>query len=128
MANVLAQDINSVAVTDRVARLDDLRDAALRRKIHEQERQESKSASKFIGKTVIKARDLVLLRRLAQDNQHSHKLEPWWLSPYLVKKISSNKKSAILKELHSDAVKGKYHINNLKPFIQRSDYKVANED
>jgi hypothetical protein len=38
MANVLAQDINSVAVTDRVARLDDLGDAALRRKIHEQER------------------------------------------------------------------------------------------
>ena len=69
----------------------------------------------------IKKGSLVKLRRLGQDNQHSHKLEPRWEGPYRVHKMASHGQSAWIEDLHSFRVKGRYHINLLSLFIEEKE-------
>ena len=66
--------------------------------------------------------DLVHLRRLAQDNQKSHKLESRWEGLYTcckVEKISNYKRSVYLDDLHSGKRKGKSHVNEVALYRQR---------
>ncbi|KFY68915.1 hypothetical protein V496_00689, partial [Pseudogymnoascus sp. VKM F-4515 (FW-2607)] len=68
-------------------------------------------------------------RRLAQDHSHSHshKLEPRWMGPYIVQRITAQGKSAVLQELHSDEIKGKFHLNDLKLFVERKEHNSLDE-
>lgn len=60
----------------RMAEIDELRDTAAALRLKRQMKQAEESKAEFDRKKKTKKDDLVLLRRLAQDNQHSYKLEP----------------------------------------------------
>ena len=100
----------------RLAILDELRDQALTTRLETgiETAEKTSTAKGGVGqKQKIDKGSLVRLRRLAQDNQRSHKLEPRWEGPYRVHKMASHGQSAWIKDLHSDRIKGKYHINAL---------------
>lgn len=102
-----------------LAKMDEMRDMATKLRLSEQDRVAERSYKE--AKKEYKGGDLVLQRRLAQDNQKSHKLEPRWEGPYQVGKISENSKSIMLRDIHSGKDKGKYHTNDVKPFIIRKE-------
>ncbi|KFY31814.1 hypothetical protein V493_00777 [Pseudogymnoascus sp. VKM F-4281 (FW-2241)] len=115
------------AIGVRLAKLDELRDAAAEIRLRRQLKQSEESAVRFANTKKVKRGDLVLLRRLAQDNQHSHKLEPRWQGPYIVHKVSPHGASAFLRELHSNSIKGRYHTNDLKLFVERQQHNTLDE-
>ena len=104
----------------RLARLDEIRNIATKNRLMHQERV-AESSDKH-GKIIYKNGDLVLLRRLAQDKQKSHKLEPRWEGPYIIDKKNDHEKSLVLRNIHSDDNKGKYHTNDVKPFVERREH------
>lgn len=102
----------------RLARIDEIRDRAMSRRLVLSESTISATRKREGNPdTRIKTGSLVRLRRTAQDNQHSHKLEPRWEGPYRVHKMAGHGQSAWIEELHSGKVKGRYHVNALSFFL-----------
>ena len=102
----------------RLAILDKLRERSLSKRFRSGE-----SLAKATAKSGIPAREirkglLARLRRLDQDNQHSHKLEPRWEGPYGVHKMAAHGHSAWIEDLYSARVKRRYHINSLSLFVE----------
>jgi len=65
--------------TARLAAIDELRDQASRLRLANQIDQADRTV---LNRLVHMPRDLVLLRRLQQDQQRVHKLEPRWCGPF----------------------------------------------
>ena len=65
-----------------------------------------------------KAGDLVLVRDIQKDKQHSRKLDTNWLGPRLLVEVAPRGVSGYVKELYGDATK-KYHLNDLKVYCER---------
>ncbi|KAL9630699.1 MAG: hypothetical protein Q9204_004584 [Flavoplaca sp. TL-2023a] len=93
-----------------MAKLDEIRALALEKRLAMGEDLANHTAT---DKREYQVGDLVRLRRLAQDNQKSHKLEPRWEGPYTVAKISNHKRSGYLDDPHSGNRKGKFHVNDV---------------
>jgi hypothetical protein len=100
----------------RLAMLDEIRNFALNHRFRAVEDVLATEVEETISEG-----DLVLLRRLALDNQKGRKLEPHWEGPYVVDSVNYHKKSVQLKSLHKHTLVGKYHVNDVKKFIMRSD-------
>lgn len=85
---------------------------------HSQERQITRKGSALKshqeGDQLAKG-DLVLLRRLKQDNQRSPKLEPRWEGPYRISAVT-NYSAAHLSELNGSK-KGRYHRNAVERVV-----------
>jgi hypothetical protein len=105
--------------TARLAMIDEVRDQATTKRLGDQRKQVEKSEKRRAN---LEKDDLVLLRRLSQDNQRGHKLEPRWTGPYRLAKIARHGRSGWLQDLNSDQDIGRYHINDLKAFIPRSTF------
>lgn len=63
----------------------------------------------------------MLLRRLELHNQKGRKLEPRWEGPYILEKVMYHQRSGILNSLRENNLVGKYHLNDMKKFVGRSD-------
>ncbi|OAF55282.1 hypothetical protein VC83_08208 [Pseudogymnoascus destructans] len=111
----------------RMAKIEEMRDTATEIRLRSQQKNAEESEMHLRKYTQMKRGDLVLLRRLSQDNNHSHKLEPRWLGPYILHKLTPSGKSAFLQELHSDQIKGKFHLNDLKLFVSRKRHNEGDE-
>ncbi|KAL8760748.1 MAG: hypothetical protein Q9184_003085 [Pyrenodesmia sp. 2 TL-2023] len=103
----------------RLAKLDEVRERAVDKRHELGEKLAEKTAKE--SKVSPEAGDLVRLRKLAQDNQHSHKLEPRWEGSYKVQKLSEHGKSVWLEDLQSGKAKGKYHINDVRLYLVRKE-------
>ena len=104
--------------TVRLASIDEIRHRAIERRLQEQERTALKTER--TGESASEG-DLVLVRRLAQDNQHSHKLELRWEGLYIVTRVEEHRKSVWVHPLQSEKLKGKYHMNDIKIFVKRTE-------
>ena len=104
---------------ERLAKLDEMRDLALDKRMEMGEDIAQKTAK---GKGPLEPGDLVKLRRLGQDQQKSHKLEPKWEGPYIVQSVSTHKKSVWLEDLNTGETKGRYHVNAIALFVPRRTY------
>jgi hypothetical protein len=126
----IPEDIPGIQVREeeygkRLAKLEDMRDAAARLKLKQQMKMADGKTPKFKAP---KVGDLVLLRRLSQDNQKSHKLEARWEGPYRIDKLQNNGRSARISDLKTDRDIGKYHLNDLKTFCERKEYTELAKD
>lgn len=100
-----------------MAILDEMRMLAAERRLREQQNVAEKTNTKRDGKSSPIQGDLVCLRRLAQDEQRSHKLEARWEGPYKVSKVGSFGRSVWLQDLQTKQVRGRYHIDDVKIFL-----------
>lgn len=110
----------------RLAKLDEVRQRAVERRHGLGEKLAEKTAKE--EKVSPAVGDLVRLRRLAQDNQHSHKLEPRWEGPYKVQKVAEHGKSVWLEDLNSGKLKGKYHINDVRLYLVRKKERPGEQE
>ena len=105
--------------TARLAAIDEIRDRVTSRRLKGQQRLALGTEK---SRADLERGDLVLLRRSLQDNQRGHKLEPRWTGPYKLAKISKHGQSGWIEDLHGRQDMGKYHINDLKKFVPRTDF------
>ena len=117
--------IEEAAYESRLACIDEWRQDAVDRRF--------KEASKLAEKTdkgipPPEKGDLVRLRRLDQDNQKSHKLEPRWEGPYIVDKVSAHGRSLWLKDITSGMIKGRYHVNDTQVYAERKAFEVDDDN
>ena len=84
--------IEKDALEHRLAKLNELRDTAIEKRLNQGEAL-AKKEDKETPKILITAKCLVKLRRLSQENQHSHKLEARWEDSYIVHKLARHEKS-----------------------------------
>ena len=82
---------------ERLVRLDEMRNETLEKRLNLSESQTEKSE---IFKQLFTAGDFVKLRKFAQDNQKSHKLESRWEGFYRVISVSANGKRLWLEDLY----------------------------
>lgn len=107
--------VPEAAYEARLASIDEIRTEALKAKLAN---KQSVAAKNFKDNPVPQKGDLVLLRRLAQDGQKSHKLEPRWEGPHRVTKLEWHSKTLWLEPLKGGRSK-KYHVNDVKKFVER---------
>lgn len=72
-------DVLTAAYASRLSKLDEMRDAAFIYQLKEQLKITDVREPRFAQ---CRKGDLALLKRMAQDHQHSHKLEARWEGPY----------------------------------------------
>lgn len=115
--------VEEAAYESRLAIIDELRERSLAKRFQLGESTAESTDAKIHNnpEKMIKKGSLVRLRRLAQDNQKSHKMEPRWEGPYVVHKMAEHGRSAWISDLHSGKVKGRYHLNALNVFLQGKD-------
>ena len=65
------------------------------------------------------AGDLVIVRHHTIDNQRGRKLEPKWLGPRLLTKITKHGLSGYVRELHGTGTVKRYHLNDILLYHQR---------
>ncbi|KXS98442.1 hypothetical protein AC579_7464 [Pseudocercospora musae] len=65
--------------------------------------------------------DAVLIRRLQQDKERGHKLEPQWEGLYLLFKLTNNGQAGWVTSMHGEVRPSKYHLNDMKRFAIRVD-------
>lgn len=63
--------------------------------------------------------DLVLLRRFDLRARRGRKLEARWSRPYQVRRVLRFKRSVLLADLPSGLIVGKFHLDDIKPFVPR---------
>ena len=68
------------------------------------------------------------LRRLDQDHQKSHKLEPRWEGLCIVDRVWTHGRLLRLKGINSGTVKGRYHVNDTQMYAERKSYEVDGEN
>lgn len=121
--------VEEAAYKARLSALDELRDRSVKARFERGETTARSTAAKIrtLEEKVIKKGCLVLLRRLAQDKSHSHKLEAKWEGPYRVKKMAEHGQSAYIEDMHSGVTKGRYHVNALKMFMTGEQVGRQNE-
>jgi hypothetical protein len=79
--------------------------------------------------TATKFGDLVLMRRMALDGQHDHKLAARWEGPFLLDDILAEGRAGRLRDIHSGALvkvkasgaKERVHLDDLKVFVPRAE-------
>ena len=106
----------------RLAKLDELRDRALSRRYEMAEKQ-AQDTEKPEPKVAVKEGTIVRLRRLGQENQKSHKLEPRNEGLYKVTKVAHHGQSAWIADLTSGKVKGRFHMNAMSPFLKATQFR-----
>ena len=116
--------VEEAAYESRLACLDEWRQDALDRRFKEASKLAEKTDK---GNPVPKKGDLIKLRRLEQDGQKSHKLEPRWEGPYIIDRVSAHGRSVWLKDIASGTVKGRYHVNDTQVYAERKTFEVDNE-
>ena len=113
------------AILVRLASNGNLRGVATEIRLKKNEKAMKQSEEAFGDVDTFKKGDLVLLRRLQQDGQYPHKLEPRWMGPHLVPRVTCNNKSFILEDIHTGELvgrfggPGRYHLNDVKMLFQR---------
>ena len=84
--------IEKNALEHRLAKLNELRNIAIKKKFNQEETL-AKKKNKRTFKIFITTKCLVKLKRLSQENQHSHKLKAKWKNSYIVHKLTRHDKS-----------------------------------
>jgi len=74
----------------RMMAMDEIRNLALERRLRDQKTLYNKANPRFSS---LQEGDLVLIRRLAQDNQHGHKLEARWDGPQRLMRMAAHGRS-----------------------------------
>jgi hypothetical protein len=85
--------------------------------------------SRKVRWTAPKVGDLVLMRNIALDGQHGHKLQARWEGPYMLDDIHPDGRAGRLRDIHSGALvkvkasgaKERVHLDDVKVFIPRLD-------
>jgi transposase InsO family protein len=83
--------------------------------------------------TAPKIGDLVLMRNMALDGQHGHKLQARWEGPYMLDDIHPNGRAGRLRDIHTGALvkvkasgaKERVHLDDLKVFVPRVETSAA---
>ena len=109
----------------KMAALEEIRDTAIKRRMHQQEAVANKDTAIW---KLPHLGDLVCLRAHALDTQKGKKLQPRWLGPYKLVKISKNGRSDIVHDIHTEQTVGRYHLNHLKVYILRANYIPPGRD
>ena len=78
------------------------------------------------SRQLIKIKILMKLRRLTQNDQHNHKLKTRWENFYFVDKLAKHEKNLWLKKFHSNIIKKRYSINDVKIWIKRTKNNDSN--
>jgi transposase InsO family protein len=122
--NSLAIEESNVAI--RLASIDEARARCLDRlershhAIVDRESRKARWTSPKVG-------DLVLMRNLALDGQHGHKLQARWEGPYILDDIHPNGRAGRLRDIHSGVLvkvkpsgaKERVHLDDVKVFVPR---------
>ncbi|RDW59800.1 hypothetical protein BP6252_12887 [Coleophoma cylindrospora] len=116
--SIWVETTQQTAQLERLATIEEIRNIAARKRLASQETQVEKLSGKFANAPLLQEGDLVLLRRIAQDNQHSHKLEPRFDGLFVITAIQKYGKAVQLADFFSGEDKGKWHVNDVKLFIQ----------
>lgn len=120
-----ALTVEEATYESRMATLDEIRQIALRKRYEKAEKDATltneKSKSPYKTRPLRKG-DLVKLRRLDQDNQKLHKMEPRWEGPYRAEKISEHGYSVWLRDTITNEMKGKYHADDVALWLERTEH------
>ena len=119
--------IEKNALEHRLAKLNELRNIAIKKKFNQEETL-AKKKNKRTFKIFITTKCLVKLKRLSQENQHSHKLKAKWKNSYIVHKLTRHDKSLWLKKMYTNEIKKKYSINDVKLWIERKKHENSKQD
>ena len=65
-----------------------------------------------------KVGDLVLVRDMQKEKQHGRKLDPSWVGPRLLMRLTGSGVSGYVQEMYDDKVK-RYHLDDLKVYCRR---------
>lgn len=110
------EELMAEAARERLARLDEKRLMNLDRRLHQQWAMVDKDVKRWPTPQI---GDAVLIRRLQQEKERGHKLEPVWEGPYLLQKVTKNGQAGWVTPLLEDAPPAKYHLNDMKRFVIR---------
>ena len=113
---------------ERLIKFDEMRNLALEKRLEMSETLAKKIDTRKKTKKTSKAKNLIKLKRLAQNNQKSHKLESRWEDSYKIEKITSNEKSLWLQNLNIEELKDKFHVNDIAVFLLKVDYTEITQD
>jgi hypothetical protein len=128
--NTLTAEEENVAI--RLASIDKARNRCLDRleqghnNIVTREKRKARWTAPQVG-------DLVLLRSMALDGQHGHKLKARWEGPYVLDDVHPNGRAGRLRDIHSGTLvkvkasggKERMHLDNLKVFIPPAEADVT---
>ena len=117
-------EMDIAAYDARLATIDEIRSEATQRKLADKQKLALKT---FRDGKAPQKDDLVLVRRLQQDQQRSHKLEPKWEGPYKVTKTEWHDKSIWVRSLKGEKDK-KHHVNDVKKFLVKKFLERKNDD
>ena len=118
--------IKKSTLKHRLTKLNELKANALNRRFMTNEQLiEKKNNEK--SRQLIKIKILMKLRRLTQNDQHNHKLKTRWENLYFVDKLAKHEKNLWLKKLHSNTIKKRYSINDVKIWIERTKNNDLNQ-
>ena len=117
--------IEEAAYKSRLACLDEWRQDAVDRRSNEASKLTEKTDK---GNRPPKKGDSVKLRTLNQDNQKSYKLEPQWEGPYLINRVSAHGRLVWLKDVASNTIEDRYHVNDTQIYVERKDHEDDNEN
>ncbi|KAI5783844.1 hypothetical protein DFH27DRAFT_565630 [Peziza echinospora] len=115
------EGIDGMEFVGRMSEIEERRGEATEARLKEQDKWVERKEKR--EEREVKVGDLVLLRKHELDKQKGRKLEPRWDGPFKVKRVTGKGMSAELEDLIAGKMKGRYHLGDMKPYLQREEGK-----